>query len=99
MFENPETEKEGIRRACFADPQDFKKRGDETRERLRGSRVLARTRVQRGGETFVMPMLVAVVMHLLVRLRRSRQPQRHHETRERRADERGAEHSGMADDF
>ena len=92
VFENPETKKERIRRARFGGRRGCKERRDETRERLRGSRVIARARVERGGETFMRRVSV-VVMQLLVRLRRSRQPQRHQEARERRTDEREAEHS------
>ena len=92
VFENPKAEKEGVRRARFIERRGLKGRGEETRQHLRGSRVIARSGVKRGSETFVMPVLV-VVMHLRVRLGRSRQPQRHQKARERRADEREAEHS------
>ena len=95
MFENPETEEERIRRARFAGRHGCKKRGDETRERLRRSRVIARTGVQCGGETFVMRAAI-VVMQPLVQLRRSGEHEREHEAREHRADQREAELSCMA---
>ena len=97
MFENPEAEKEGIRRARFIGRCGFKKRGDETRERLRGCRVIARASVQRGGKTLVLAAAI-VVMQPLVRPWRGRQPQRHHKARQHCADERETERFCMADD-